>query len=239
VTSSLSGPGEREAEIRARLDAATPGPWHRNGKAVLGPREERDLGTGPAALLHTGMPYDGPDGRCGANAELAAHAPDDLAYLLGELDDAQRLFDALGSEAAQELKAAHAALTKLREHNALLEGQLAKARERMTELATLQDRIPDDQNGDWGLGWDLGYNAAFGEVRAIAAEGLATGAELHHRQEIYLEWHEFPVQSSKRVICSECSGQLVPWDEVDEASLVLWPCPEAKDLGLGEGATDA
>ena len=43
-----------------------------------------------------------------------------------------------------------------------LQGQL-------DEFATLQDRIPDDGNGDWGLGWDHGYNAALAEVRAMAA----------------------------------------------------------------------
>lgn len=46
---------------------------------------------------------------------------------------------------------------------------------KLDELARLQDRIPDDANGDWGLGWDNGYNAALSEVRAMAARATSQG----------------------------------------------------------------
>jgi hypothetical protein len=49
--------------------------------------------------------------------------------------------------------------------------EIVALRARLHELATLQDRIPDNGNGEWGLGYDQGYNAAYGEVRAIAQGG--------------------------------------------------------------------
>jgi hypothetical protein len=175
--STVPSDTDRLAEIRARLDAATPGPWHRKGKAVLGPREERDLGTGPAALLHTGMPYDGPNGRCGANAELAANAPDDLAFLLGELDDAQRLFDALGSEAAEELKAAHATLTTLQGRLDTAEGQLATVgriiEPRDPNWKPLSERYPEhfkrvtDEERARRNGWDEGVSLMSQRIKAV------------------------------------------------------------------------
>lgn len=61
---------------------------------------------------------------------------------------------------------------ELRARVGVLEGQLATARERLRELASKQDRIPDTDNGDWGIGWDDGHNAALGEIRSIAAEAL-------------------------------------------------------------------
>ena len=49
--------------------------------------------------------------------------------------------------------------------------EVEELRRRVYQLSTLQDRIPDTQNGDWGIGWDDGYNAALDEVRAIAKGG--------------------------------------------------------------------
>lgn len=49
--------------------------------------------------------------------------------------------------------------------------EVEELRRRVQDLASMQDRIPDDQNGDWGLGWDSGYNAALAETRAIAEGG--------------------------------------------------------------------
>ena len=119
---------DRLAEIRARLDAATDGPWHKDdgefGCVTIG-----NYGwTTPHGVNGPEYDVDSPQGH--ADAELIAHAPADLAHLLSLVDQ--------------------------------LQGQL-------DEFATLQDRIPDDGNGDWGLGWDHGYNAALAEVRAMAA----------------------------------------------------------------------
>lgn len=99
--STVPSDTDRLAEIQARLDA-----FH----------------------LHAGRPPW--DEHVSRNRDaLERNAPGDLAYLLGELDDAQRLFDALGSEAAEELKAAHATLTSLQGRLDTAEGQLATARQ--------------------------------------------------------------------------------------------------------------
>lgn len=120
-------------------------------------------------------------------------------------------------------------LAQLQERLDTAEGQLRK-------VAALQCH-PTDSDDE--LGWDDGYNAALAEARYLAAEVLPeTIADRHYPQDLYLEFHEFPVQSSKRTVCVECSGHPVPWD-FDEASLVLWPCKEAKALGLDGGDPDA
>lgn len=252
---SMGGPlsdADRLAEIQARLDAATEGPWEQGATLLLGEvmftddlRETTsDRATkccyctkcGP--VLWEGMTelFDktvkahrhrspttpaafADDMVMGANARIITsevHKPADATLIANAPRDIAYLLARVG----------------------VLEGQLATARERLRELSKLQCQPTDTDDSE--LGWGDGYNAALAEVRHLAAELLPeTVAERHRPQEVYLEFHEFPVQSSKRVICSECSGQLVPWDEVDEASLVLWPCPEAKALGLDGGGSDA
>jgi hypothetical protein len=49
--------------------------------------------------------------------------------------------------------------------------EVEELREIVRQVGSMQDRIPDDQNGDWGIGWDDGYNAALDEVRAVAKGG--------------------------------------------------------------------
>lgn len=77
-------PEEREREIRARLDAATPGPW------AQGDGSFRAFFNGPEAIIakQNGAPrvllifnanFD-----CTADSALIANAPDDLAQLLAE-----------------------------------------------------------------------------------------------------------------------------------------------------------
>lgn len=127
----MTDTNDRLDEIRARLDAATPAPWTRFARNASAPDEDdwylgHDVHGPPRAQR-------GQIERV-ADAELIAHAPDDLAHLLTLVDQ--------------------------------LQGQL-------DEFATLQDRIPDDENTDWGLGWHHGYNAALAEVRAMAARETA------------------------------------------------------------------
>ena len=63
-------------EIKARLEAATPGPWYTCERAV-----EALPGFYPILIAETARGLRGlPD------AQLIAHAPDDIAYLLGEID---------------------------------------------------------------------------------------------------------------------------------------------------------
>jgi hypothetical protein len=97
----------REAEIRARWNATTPGPWHvtvfddvhaMNLVAVATVADTDASSEIIAATLVQAPRYvDVADGRWDENAEAIANAPSDIAYLLGQ--------------------------------NALLEGQLAMARE--------------------------------------------------------------------------------------------------------------
>ena len=83
---------DRLAEIRARLDAATPGPWERresvqgySNLVVLADYINRDDG----AWLIAEASWNGPmpdKASSGANADFIAHAPEDIAWLLGEVE---------------------------------------------------------------------------------------------------------------------------------------------------------
>jgi ubiquinone biosynthesis protein UbiJ len=75
---------DRLAEIRARLDAATPGPW----------RLIKPLSTASRNVLHNVVRDTIPNhseemgeyrGRW-MDADLIAHAPDDIAWLLDEVE---------------------------------------------------------------------------------------------------------------------------------------------------------
>lgn len=89
----------RLAEIRARLKEATPGPWvigsyrGMNGYDIE-TADGRDL-----SGIHRGMV----DGR--RNAELIAHAPADLAYLLDRVDRLENAVKALLDVTFDERKA--------------------------------------------------------------------------------------------------------------------------------------
>lgn len=74
----------RLADIKARLDAATPGPW-------LADTEQHTIIVEDTAATvvcaESGTPY----GVVGADADLIAHAPDDLRYLLDRVREAERM----------------------------------------------------------------------------------------------------------------------------------------------------
>lgn len=97
---------EERAEIRARLDAATPGPW-RVSPSPSGTRWI-DAGTydeviSPASVDCMRYCYGGTSdiNLSVADADLIAHAPDDLRRLLDALDAAeQRIADLTRSQAA-------------------------------------------------------------------------------------------------------------------------------------------
>ena len=133
---------DRLAEIRARLDAASTGTTMdiQSGRSTL----RASVSGGDRGRFIGGM-GDLVDATVGETGPLTVTVADD--------EDGQDATLAL--HARDDL--AH--LLSLVEQ---LQGQL-------DEFATLQDRIPDDGNGDWGLGWDHGYNAALAEVRAMAA----------------------------------------------------------------------
>ena len=97
---------DRLTEIRARLEKATPGPWQvyeaKHPHALGGVHTERYIGTvqehpqwhGPLPVVtllvgvgeHKGDPGVPMLGIDQDDADLIAHAPEDIAYLLSELD---------------------------------------------------------------------------------------------------------------------------------------------------------
>jgi hypothetical protein len=93
---------ERLAEIEARRNAATPGPWEQVNKSV------RVMGT---ATTYAPNAYEGGicnclgaqrlyrdkviDDRAMANAAFIAHAPDDVADLLAEVRRLREMLDVL------------------------------------------------------------------------------------------------------------------------------------------------
>lgn len=84
---------DRRADIRARLDAATPGPWEarQNIHAEFTVHEVRRPGT----FGLVASPNYGRDDYGRADAELIAHAPADLAWLLDDADAARATLAAL------------------------------------------------------------------------------------------------------------------------------------------------
>lgn len=77
---------DRIEEIRARLEAATPGPWKTGGSAAcgdvyFGTLVDPDDPTEPGVML--GMTSQA------ADAALIAHAPADIAWLLEQLAGAR------------------------------------------------------------------------------------------------------------------------------------------------------
>ena len=89
---------DRLAEIRVRLEAATPGPWFATScpdkhsddgpdfwliDAVPSPNQETEV----AEICHK------PGGKSGHNADFIAHAPEDIAWLLEEVKRLQEELD--------------------------------------------------------------------------------------------------------------------------------------------------
>lgn len=137
---------------------------------------------------------------------LERNAPGDLAFLLGELDDAQRLFDALGSEAAEELKAAHATLASLQGRLDTAEGQLAKWK----EIHKPEKRYtPDDGETSY---------AEYSEAADASFDGVGTA-----RSVTFFE------------ICSHCASLELGDGFALDYRESLWPCKDAEAAGLGEG----
>jgi hypothetical protein len=78
----------RPDEIRARLEAATPGPWeaHEGPPNVWGVWKHLDTADLPdGGLVDHEIAQKGDDATM-ADAALIAHAPGDLDYLLGEVE---------------------------------------------------------------------------------------------------------------------------------------------------------
>lgn len=128
-------------EIRARLAAATPGPWrvaHHGTWEVEAPPHQvvADCGT-----------VD----RAEADATLMAHAPDDLAYLLDRLDtlagllaDQQRAFVEATRVQQERVAAAEKRAEEAEAEVARLRGQveaLSEARDRVALLVPLGEEM--------------------------------------------------------------------------------------------------
>ena len=72
---------DRLTEIRARLDAATPGPWTSNDYLVVVTEAARNHPIIGAYSKHIAQ------ARNEENADLIAHAPADIEWLLDEVDN--------------------------------------------------------------------------------------------------------------------------------------------------------
>lgn len=76
---------DRLDKIRERLEAATPGPWVR----TVNTAETQYLVRSKARTLLAEISWGGPmplKAQSKGNAVLIAHAPEDIAYLLAEVD---------------------------------------------------------------------------------------------------------------------------------------------------------
>jgi len=83
---------DRISEIRARLDAATPGPWHLDDMSELRDAEDRPLVRGYEGEGGAHAFWEQPANRdSDADAQLVVHAPDDLAWLLDVVDRVRAL----------------------------------------------------------------------------------------------------------------------------------------------------
>lgn len=76
---------DRLAQIEARLDAATPGPWGRVHLGLQGGEVIRNDST----RVRVARTYLNDDDRSSENADLIANAPADLRYLLDRLREAE------------------------------------------------------------------------------------------------------------------------------------------------------
>ena len=145
----------RTEEIRARLDAATPGPWEVEGQGP-GPNSKH-MGCGEVWTANPDL-FGGsiamPAGDCyprsgyspGDDMTLIAHAPDDLAYLLeriealeAESDAAIRVMNDHRCDAATE-RAIRGAVAAEKERDGLTQ-HLADLRAEHAKIAETQDRM--------------------------------------------------------------------------------------------------
>jgi hypothetical protein len=85
--------------------------------------------------------------RCNAGLKLLGYSRDFVDTLMAHVEHQD-----------EQLAAANARVEELQAH--------------LREIASVQDRIPDTDNGDWGLAWDQGYNAALGDMRLVANSAL-------------------------------------------------------------------
>lgn len=108
----------RLAEIRARLEAATPGPWEACDAEASSPYACWRITAGELPLADVGS-YKTSLGQDERNAALIASAPQDLAFLLGlaglfldSCEDVGGLAAVLRREGAEEMRARAAAFVR-------------------------------------------------------------------------------------------------------------------------------
>jgi hypothetical protein len=102
---------DRIAAIRARLEAATPGPWNTSGPDTVAQwmiYDGRWCVASATAYDHN-MPLSNKPGARGpgyidpdANAEFIAHAPEDIAWLIGQLEGQRAKLTAISRQAKAE-----------------------------------------------------------------------------------------------------------------------------------------
>lgn len=195
---------ERLAEIRGRLEAATPGPWD-----VKRPGEPAAGGFGIVANLGNDCdfqrcfvtaPHVASCRRTKADAALIAHAPQDIADLMKEVESLQEQRDRLAAGAV-----------------AMTEGL-------NTEVERLQSRILDlDIDGDvhrermqraregWATATDRAERAE-AEVERLR-EGIAEAAYVAEQLQKYMEGHRSFTVNRRELL----NAWLDKWRPTDEA----------------------
>ena len=71
---------DRIEEIRARVEAATPGPWERKGDIIWHEYEPNEPFSGPPLVVRD-------DHIAGGNADFIAHVREDIPYLLARIEE--------------------------------------------------------------------------------------------------------------------------------------------------------
>lgn len=173
----MTDTNDRLTEIRARLDAATPAPWTRFARNAAAPDEDdwylgHDVHGPPRAQR-------GQIERV-ADAELIAHAPDDLAHLLALVDQLQGQLDEARAEnarpAAQERASGPETPQGHPSEGTGVPGPHARSEAHIDTIARIL------VGTDWDDGvpcTDIGTRET---VEALAREIVATLAPAHYRE---------------------------------------------------------
>lgn len=218
TTNPVPSDTDRLAEIRARLDAATPGPW--KASVVDSPRSTCSTaiyshayaaGDARSEVLPSYPIKAGYARMRRADAVLMANARDDLAHLLGLVGDLQgQLAQLPDLETIRRIEKERGSygmqLAEARRERDALQGQLAKAR----ELHQPERRYtPDDGETSY---------ATYSDAADASFDGSGT-----------------PVSVTFFEVCSHCASIEMAEGCDHQYKESLWPCEDARALGLGEG----
>ena len=126
--------GDRLVAIRKRLEAATKGPWTVSGdEAVV--VDERDRDKPPGTPVRVGLVA-----QSDFDATFIAHAPDDLAFLLGRVEELDAVLAdspvVTGEPPQRVIAKAHARISSL-------EAEVARLREGLRKYGEHKEGCPE------------------------------------------------------------------------------------------------